>query len=486
MGEQWYCMVVGQEVGPVTSEDLLTMLEQGQIDADDPVRAGTSGDWRPFKEAFDLAGGVTASAPTETTASVSEATWFCRMLDSEFGPYTLAEVRELADQEQLAPDDELREGTAGPWMQAAKVPGLFSESVVRQRAIELEQAREEREQKKRERRERKRLRKTKKSRSDDLLDGLDELDDVEVPAVQPNVSPFAGAATLPTDPSARTEMLQRLDAEYQRLRSQLTSNGPAAPPAHHAGAGGPQFGHTSSQSSPAAAATRPLAQPARSPSRPADLTPPHSSPTSPADHAPHGMPEAAATSDSSSGGTSRTPAADMMREMAAAQLRSTQTPARTNSRAAYAAASSSRSSGGSSFDFSSLNISGKTIGIAAAVVGVLVLGYFGYGMLDFSSGAVYDETVKLYNEFKKVADAESNSPEFTSFYQNFKKQQQQLLRDIGTPSRGSTADEVRKAVLALGTVVEAHRRPEITPAEREPFLQALDQQMSKLKSSFGR
>lgn len=468
MGEQWYCMVVGQEVGPVTSEDLLAMLEQGQIDADDSVRAGNSGDWRPVKEALNLGSDVTV------LTSAPEATWFYRMLGSEFGPYTLEEIRELAAQEHLAPDDELREGTIGPWREAAKVPGLFSESVVRQRAIEVEQAREEREQKKRERRERRRSRKDRKSRSDDLLSGLDELDDVETPAVQSSVLPFAGTATLPTDPAARAEMLRRLDEEYQRMRSQLIGNGSATPTAQHAGA--PQFGQTP-PSSPSAA----------SPSRPAELTAPVSPPQSPGSHTPPGMPAAASPTDSSSVGTSRTPAADMMRDMAAAQLRSAQTPARTNNRAAYAAASSSRSSsGGSSFDFSNLNISGKAIGIAAAVIGVIVLGYFGSGLLDFSSGAVYDETVKLYNEYKKVGEAEASSPEFTSFYQNFKKQQQQLLRDLGTPSRGSTADEVRKAVLALGTVIEAHHRPEITPAEREPFRQALDQQMAKLKSSFGR
>ena len=459
MGEQWYCMVIGQEVGPITPDDLKIMLEQGQIDADDVVRAGAEGDWQPVRDVFDVLNisGLDANSTASATAAVAEAsasderpdaanptgTWYTRMLGSEFGPYTLEEICEQAARQQLAPDDEIRDGATGRWVAASTVPGLFTAAAIRQRSIEIEQARKEREQRKRKRRAQRRQPAGSPARPDDLLAGLDDLEDAEVPTADAAVS---GAA---------------LPATGESLAS--TSTAPPPPTRTSAGA--------SPADRPA-----PASLPTPSPSPPAsslgDSNAGFSSPReSPAPSTAPSEPE-------------RSPAANMMRDLAAAQLRAAQPPPRPTPRSP--SKSSSGGGGGLNFDFSSLNLSGGAIGIVVAVVGVLVLGYFGYGMLDFASGAVYDQLVTLHSEFQQVAGADPQSPEFAAFYDKFKTQQRQMLSDIGTPSRGSTSDEVRRAVLALGTAIEAYRRPEMSPEDREPFVQAVERQIATLKQTFGR
>ena len=52
------------------------------------------------------------------------ATWYCRVSNGEFGPYTLEQVIALAREGRLSPSDWVREGTDAPWMPAGSVQGL--------------------------------------------------------------------------------------------------------------------------------------------------------------------------------------------------------------------------------------------------------------------------------------------------------------------------------------------------------------------------
>ncbi|MFO1019618.1 MAG: DUF4339 domain-containing protein [Planctomycetales bacterium] len=52
--QQWYCMVSGQQIGPLSIEALVQMVLQGRVFPDDMIRLGTSGDWFPASTVEDL------------------------------------------------------------------------------------------------------------------------------------------------------------------------------------------------------------------------------------------------------------------------------------------------------------------------------------------------------------------------------------------------------------------------------------------------
>ena len=47
MSNLWYCQLFGQELGPLTFEELIGHVERQQLSADDQVKLGTHGRWRP-------------------------------------------------------------------------------------------------------------------------------------------------------------------------------------------------------------------------------------------------------------------------------------------------------------------------------------------------------------------------------------------------------------------------------------------------------
>lgn len=51
--------------------------------------------------------------------------WFCQLMGSEFGPYTAAQLIDLARRKRLTPEDLIRKGSTGEWVPAYRVKGLF-------------------------------------------------------------------------------------------------------------------------------------------------------------------------------------------------------------------------------------------------------------------------------------------------------------------------------------------------------------------------
>jgi hypothetical protein len=103
----------------------------------------------------------------------------------------------------------------------------------------------------------------------------------------------------------------------------------------------------------------------------------------------------------------------------------------------------------------------------------------------FAVGPVYDGASVLYADFAKLSE-NPKSPEYEAFYTKFKQEQTGLLEKIGNPDPGSTAREVKNAVLTLGSAVEAYHRPDMEKAERESYKAAADEAMSRLKKTLGR
>ena len=83
--QQWYCQLLGQELGPLSFEELVKFAENGELSADDDVRFGASGKWRkvgsigrlvsvlPFRESQALRPAQTTVPSTKPAAGSESA-----------------------------------------------------------------------------------------------------------------------------------------------------------------------------------------------------------------------------------------------------------------------------------------------------------------------------------------------------------------------------------------------------------------------------
>jgi hypothetical protein len=53
--------------------------------------------------------------------------WFCRLMGSELGPFTSKQLLEMARSHQIMPDDSVKKGADGNWVEAHRVQGLFDD-----------------------------------------------------------------------------------------------------------------------------------------------------------------------------------------------------------------------------------------------------------------------------------------------------------------------------------------------------------------------
>jgi hypothetical protein len=53
--------------------------------------------------------------------------WYCRLMGSELGPFTSQQLIEMARSHQIMPDDSVKKGAGGDWVDANRVKGLFAD-----------------------------------------------------------------------------------------------------------------------------------------------------------------------------------------------------------------------------------------------------------------------------------------------------------------------------------------------------------------------
>ena len=56
--------------------------------------------------------------------------WYCQIMDSEVGPLTSSQLREMANSGRLKQDDLIRKGNSNRWITASRAKGLFTTSRV--------------------------------------------------------------------------------------------------------------------------------------------------------------------------------------------------------------------------------------------------------------------------------------------------------------------------------------------------------------------
>lgn len=145
MASQWYCRLMGTEMGPYTSQQLLEMANSHKITPDDAVKKGADGNWvdaHRVKGLFeDLSAStiIMASLPPDVLAELeqrrkeaeadappkpSTVTWHYISEESKVGPLTFDELVVHGKEGKLKPHNRVWSSKSPKWCQAQDVAGL--------------------------------------------------------------------------------------------------------------------------------------------------------------------------------------------------------------------------------------------------------------------------------------------------------------------------------------------------------------------------
>lgn len=301
-GDQWYCQLLGQELGPLSFEDLLKFAEQGELSAEDDVKLGAAGKWRkvgsigrlvsvlPYRESQELRpaqivevkpANARAEATPPQTAPIPAATvspratgptyhpaaeensWYAWIQGTEYGPVNLLELSQWLTTGRLGPADMVKQGMLSQWMPSAAVAQALSRLILNPATVPVPTV----------------AARTASPPAAPAPTVSTPRPPVTAPA--PKSDPPVSRATPPiTQPagdapkpgtattSAAESVIQRMAAAESRIHSPTPSESPARPASTSVGGRG--FGGSSS-SIPSAwsAPSKPAARPAKSsPSRP--------------------------------------------------------------------------------------------------------------------------------------------------------------------------------------------------------------------------
>ena len=136
---QWYCRLMGDELGPLTSAQLLEMARGHKITPEDYVRKGADGNWvgaYRVKGLFDedsTASGITkmAAAPPPPEPEPEPPTkqrvedWYCICKGRKLGPMTFEVLQALAAEGELGPSDRVWTNLMPKHHTAAEIQGLI-------------------------------------------------------------------------------------------------------------------------------------------------------------------------------------------------------------------------------------------------------------------------------------------------------------------------------------------------------------------------
>ena len=144
MAVEWYCRLMGSELGPLTKDELLEMARSFRLTPEDLVRKGANGRWMPGYSIHGLFGPDAQSpapAPKEPTESEPEPAeepveqsepppkpaavqWFYISEGKKLGPMAFESLKAHAADGSLHPDDRVWTSITPKWLVASKVEGL--------------------------------------------------------------------------------------------------------------------------------------------------------------------------------------------------------------------------------------------------------------------------------------------------------------------------------------------------------------------------
>lgn len=113
MSGNWYCIAFGIELGPMSQADLARLASRGELSPDSQVREGAAGAW------------VAARTVAGLFPGGGESRWYYEFMGEVLGPMKFEDLRLLAEQGNLRPENRVREGDRGVWKLASAAPELF-------------------------------------------------------------------------------------------------------------------------------------------------------------------------------------------------------------------------------------------------------------------------------------------------------------------------------------------------------------------------
>ena len=145
MATQWYCQLMGTELGPFTSKQLLEMARSHRLVPDDSVKKGADGMWVAayrVKGLFDDASASTiimASLPPEVKQALESKqearkeavvpeprpiTWYYISDHNKVGPLSFDELAAHGRRGLIKPESRVWSSTSPKWCEAKDVKGL--------------------------------------------------------------------------------------------------------------------------------------------------------------------------------------------------------------------------------------------------------------------------------------------------------------------------------------------------------------------------
>lgn len=149
MPVEWYCRLMGAEMGPLTAAQLLEMAHSHQLTPEDLVRRGADGEWVAGYRVTGLfdeqARRRTVSAspppaaakvpeqepesvrPGAATGAAPETQWFYISEGTKYGPLTFAVLQERCRSGQIRATDRVWSSSTPKWAEARRIEGLHFE-----------------------------------------------------------------------------------------------------------------------------------------------------------------------------------------------------------------------------------------------------------------------------------------------------------------------------------------------------------------------
>lgn len=162
---QWYCRVLNHELGPMSADDLMKMLFDGELAPNDEVKSSAEPEWVPARTVVFLSSsgsdldvidseedsveelvptsGESASEQTAATEEIvveaekpaepppppilkvrSKQKWYCKLGGMGYGPIEAHKIKMWAEQERVEPTDLLKLGRKGEWFEAWQIEAL--------------------------------------------------------------------------------------------------------------------------------------------------------------------------------------------------------------------------------------------------------------------------------------------------------------------------------------------------------------------------
>lgn len=140
MSTEWFCKIMGEQWGPMSSQELMAVASRGRLTRDDVVRKGANGTW----VRAELVKGLFNTAPPAVTATSNRAAvpgrtpspakrsvrvirirqYWVKVGNDTAGPFSGPRLRKLAAKGKLKPHYLVGEDRIH-WVRACDVEGLF-------------------------------------------------------------------------------------------------------------------------------------------------------------------------------------------------------------------------------------------------------------------------------------------------------------------------------------------------------------------------